>query len=70
MTYSWMYDDFAALRPFKAAADILQRKSDWPELYDVEELSRNRVPVAAATYYDDMCDALSWINLLAISAGT
>ena len=40
--------------PLKAAAEILAAKADWPMLYDVARLKQNRVPVAAAVYYNDM----------------
>ncbi|PIW61260.1 alpha/beta fold hydrolase [Shewanella sp. CG12_big_fil_rev_8_21_14_0_65_47_15] len=54
MIYPWMFDQFSHLRPLKAAAEILASKSDWPALYDLEQLSHNRVPVAAAIYSEDM----------------
>ncbi|GAA3133492.1 alpha/beta fold hydrolase [Planomonospora alba] len=54
MIYPWMFDDIAALRPFKEAAHILAAAGDWPALYDPARLAANRVPVAAAVYYDDM----------------
>ncbi|MFN5189801.1 MAG: hypothetical protein ACK511_10335 [Burkholderiales bacterium] len=40
--------------PLKEAADLLARKSNWPMLYDPAVLKYNKVPVAAAVYYDDM----------------
>jgi pimeloyl-ACP methyl ester carboxylesterase len=54
MIYPWMFDIYPQLVPLKAAAQILADDASWPRLYDVERLSRNRVPVAAAVYYDDM----------------
>jgi pimeloyl-ACP methyl ester carboxylesterase len=54
MIYPSMFDDFPQLQPLKQAAEILAQKTDWPMLYDVERLRQNRVPVAAAVYYDDM----------------
>ncbi|MFD8528602.1 alpha/beta fold hydrolase [Streptosporangium canum] len=54
MIYPWMFDEIAALRPFRGAAEILAAASDWPALYDPVRLAANRVPVAAAVYYDDM----------------
>ena len=54
MVYPWMMDVYPQLQPLKAAAEILAKKTDWPMLYDVEKLRQNRVPVAAAVYYDDM----------------
>jgi pimeloyl-ACP methyl ester carboxylesterase len=54
MIYPWMFEEFAALRPLKEAADILAEYADWPLLYDADGLRANEVPVAAAIYYDDM----------------
>ncbi|WP_433253768.1 alpha/beta fold hydrolase [Streptosporangium sp. CA-135522] len=54
MIYPWMFDEIAALRPFRGAAEILAAASDWPALYDPVRLAANRVPVAAVVYYDDM----------------
>ena len=54
MVYPWMFDQYPQLLPLKKAADLLARKADWPMLYDVEKLRKNRVPVAAAVYYNDM----------------
>ncbi|MBB5965628.1 alpha/beta fold hydrolase [Planomonospora venezuelensis] len=54
MIYPWMFDEIAALRPFKGAAGILAAAGDWPDLYDPVRLAANEVPVAAAVYYDDM----------------
>ncbi|MFN7475829.1 MAG: alpha/beta fold hydrolase [Burkholderiales bacterium] len=54
MIYPWMFDTYPKLMPLKEAADLLARKSDWPMLYDPAVLKYNKVPVAAAVYYDDM----------------
>ncbi len=54
MIYSWMFDVYPQLKPFKQAAEILAADASWPVLYDVEKLKQNRVPVAAAVYFDDM----------------
>ena len=54
MVYPWMFDQYPQLQSLKIAADLLAKKTDWPMLYDVEKLRKNRVPVAAAVYYDDM----------------
>lgn len=54
MVYPWMFDDFASLKPYKAAADLLAAKADWGELYDTQALSLNTVPCAAAVYLEDM----------------
>ena len=54
MIYPWMFDDYQSLKPFKKAANILAKKSDWPILYDQNNLIDNKVPVAAAVYTNDM----------------
>lgn len=54
MVYPWMFEDYARLQPLREAAALLAAKSDWPQLYDVDRLRRNEVPVVAAIYYDDM----------------
>ena len=50
--FPWMFDDYAALKPLQAAAELLA-KEPWPALYDPEQLRSNDVPVAAAIYADD-----------------
>jgi pimeloyl-ACP methyl ester carboxylesterase len=54
MIYPWMFEEVAALRPFRAAAEALAAWDDWPDLYDLDVLARNEVPVEAAVYHDDM----------------
>lgn len=54
MVFPWMFDEFAELKPFKEVAHLLAHKEDWPNLYDIESLKGNDVPVAAACYYEDM----------------
>ena len=54
MIYPWMFDEYRELRPLKEAAEILARYDEWPDLYNLEQLSQNQVPGAAAVYYDDM----------------
>jgi len=54
MIYPWMFDDYAGLKPLKEAADLLAEYEDWPMLYRLDVLRKNTVPIAAATYYDDM----------------
>jgi pimeloyl-ACP methyl ester carboxylesterase len=54
MIYPWMLDEVAALRPFRAAAEALAAWEDWTDLYDLDALARNDVPVEAAVYHDDM----------------
>ena len=54
MIYPWMLEEITALRPFRAAADALAAREEWPDLYDLDVLARNEVPVEAAVYFDDM----------------
>ncbi|KAK9743053.1 hypothetical protein RND81_03G213800 [Saponaria officinalis] len=54
MIFSWMFDEFPTLKHFKDVANLLSEDKDWPLLYDVAALKRNKVPVAAALYYDDL----------------
>ncbi|PSV20337.1 alpha/beta hydrolase [Photobacterium leiognathi subsp. mandapamensis] len=69
MVYSWMFEQLECLTPLKGAADILAAKTDWPALYDAEQLANNTVPVVAAVYVDDMyveydlsCQTLASMN--------
>lgn len=50
----WYFDEDPALLPLREVAELLARKSDWPALYDAEQLARNTVPVAATAYFDDI----------------
>jgi pimeloyl-ACP methyl ester carboxylesterase len=54
MVFRRTFDDTAPLRAFRAAAETLAVKRDWPALYDAEVLARSSVPVAALAYADDM----------------
>ncbi len=54
MLFPWMMDHYEALKPFKGAANILAKKSDWSYLYDANTLSINKVPIKAAVYTNDM----------------
>ncbi|KAH8488739.1 hypothetical protein H0E87_024392 [Populus deltoides] len=54
MVFPWMFEEVHALRKFKDAAHLLAEKKDWPPLYDIAVLNNNKVPVAAAVYYEDM----------------
>jgi len=54
MVFDWMFEQFANLMPLHGAAQCLATKDDWPMLYDLEVLKNNKVPTAAAIYFDDM----------------
>lgn len=49
-----LFDEVPELRPLRGAAELLARRGDWPALYDPAVLERNRVPVAAVAYADDL----------------
>jgi pimeloyl-ACP methyl ester carboxylesterase len=51
--FPWMFEDYAALRPLREAADLLAQH-EWPRLYDERRLAANEVPTAAAIYANDM----------------
>jgi hypothetical protein len=52
MVFPWMFEDIAALRPMKGVAELLAQSEAYTKLYDVQQLKRNEVPVAAATYVE------------------
>jgi hypothetical protein len=51
--FPWMWEDYEALRPHEAAAELLADHA-WPRLYDADRLRRNDVPVAATIYVNDL----------------
>jgi pimeloyl-ACP methyl ester carboxylesterase len=51
--FPWMWEDYAALRPQRAVAEILADHT-WPRLYDADRLRDNAVPVAATIYVNDL----------------
>ncbi|MEV0404786.1 alpha/beta fold hydrolase [Actinoallomurus sp. NPDC050550] len=54
MIYPWMFQEISELRPFHGAVERLAARAEWPELYDLDRLAANEIPVAAAVYHDDM----------------
>jgi len=54
MIFPSMFDDYANLRSWKGAAEILAKDDSWGTLYDLEQLSKNEVKVSAVTYFNDM----------------
>jgi pimeloyl-ACP methyl ester carboxylesterase len=53
--YPWYFEQDPALVPLRELADVLAvRTEGWGALYDVDQLARNTVPVAAAVYTDDI----------------
>lgn len=54
MCYPWMFEEDSALRPFKAAVELMMESDEWGKIYDAAQLRRNEVPLQAGIYYDDM----------------
>jgi pimeloyl-ACP methyl ester carboxylesterase len=54
MIYPWLFQADPVLRPIAEAAELIARWEPWPPLYDADVLAANRVPAAAAVYFDDM----------------
>lgn len=48
------FTDRPELRPLLEAAEILYSDDNWPHLYNEEVLAKNKVPVYAAVYFDDL----------------
>ena len=51
--FPWMWEDYAGLRPQRAAAELLA-EHHWPALYDADQLRRNEVPAAGTIYVNDL----------------
>ncbi|GAA3305232.1 alpha/beta fold hydrolase [Glutamicibacter nicotianae] len=54
MIYGWHFSDDPALRPLEDVARILAEHEGFGPLYDLDVLAKNKVPVAAAVYHDDV----------------
>ncbi|KAF3911507.1 hypothetical protein ABW20_dc0107482 [Dactylellina cionopaga] len=54
MVFPSMLDDYAVLRQVKDVANILSERKWEGRLYDLDTLAKNKVPVYAATYMQDM----------------
>ncbi|KAI5236552.1 alpha/beta-hydrolase [Aureobasidium subglaciale] len=54
MVFSWMFDDYSELRKIQDVAERVAADSDWPALFDEDQLHKNEVPVYAAVYQEDM----------------
>ncbi|KAM0332355.1 hypothetical protein ACHAQA_002632 [Verticillium albo-atrum] len=54
MIFPFHLDTYPELRRLKPAAELLAAHDAWPELYDLDQLGRNDVPVYAASFVDDM----------------
>lgn len=50
----WYFEQDPALVPLNEVAQRLAQRVDWPELYNLAQLAKNAVPVAATAYLDDI----------------
>lgn len=49
-----MTEDYHDLSKMQRVSDLLAKDADWPALFDLDQLARNKVPVYAAAYVEDM----------------
>lgn len=54
MVFRHNFEEYPELAQLAPAAMLVADMTDWPELYDIEQLKRNEVPVYSSTYIDDM----------------
>lgn len=54
MVFREDFHDYSELSALRRPAEILADKKDWPDLYDLDQLKKNEVPVYAATFMEDM----------------
>lgn len=54
MVYPSHFDCYPELKDMKETAELLAKYDEWPQLYDLDQLARNKVPVYAASYVEDM----------------
>jgi pimeloyl-ACP methyl ester carboxylesterase len=54
MVFKHNFAEYPELVKLAPAAMLLADMTDWPELYDIDQLKRNEVPVYSSTYVDDM----------------
>jgi pimeloyl-ACP methyl ester carboxylesterase len=54
MVFKHNFAEYPELAQLAPAAMLLADTTDWTELYDIEQLKRNEVPVYSSTYIDDM----------------
>jgi len=54
MIFPFLFETYPELQEMRDAADILATFDGWDDLYDLDQLGRNDVPVYAASFIDDM----------------
>lgn len=48
-----MFNEYRMLRPYKKIAEAIANKKDWNNLYDLEQIRKNTVPIEAMIYKTD-----------------
>ncbi|PCJ62018.1 MAG: hypothetical protein COA79_04855 [Planctomycetota bacterium] len=48
-----MFSEYRMLKPFKNIAETIAQKSDWNNLYDLNKINNNTVPIEAMVYKTD-----------------
>ncbi|MGC0269214.1 alpha/beta fold hydrolase [Glutamicibacter soli] len=54
MMFRWTFEETRLLRPYIPAVEVLAARGTHRKIYDLQKIAANRVPMAAAVYYDDM----------------
>ncbi|KAM0252017.1 hypothetical protein ACHAP5_001342 [Fusarium lateritium] len=54
MIFPFHFDTYPELQVLREEAEQLANRDDWPALYDQEKLRKNKIPVYAASYVEDM----------------
>ncbi|KAH6606593.1 proline iminopeptidase [Trichoderma cornu-damae] len=54
MIFPFHFETYPELIPLRGVAERLASATDWPALYDVDQLRKNDVPVYATSYINDM----------------
>jgi pimeloyl-ACP methyl ester carboxylesterase len=54
MIFPFHFDTYPELQVLRGEAEQLANRDDWPALYNQEKLRKNKIPVYAASYVEDM----------------
>ncbi|PCD37957.1 hypothetical protein AU210_006449 [Fusarium oxysporum f. sp. radicis-cucumerinum] len=54
MIFPFHFETYPELQILRQEAELLASRDNWPALYDQEKLRKNKVPVYAASFVEDM----------------
>ena len=54
LSLAWMFEDYSELRKVADVAQTVASSNDWSPLFDEQQLAKNKVPIYAASYTEDM----------------